>query len=652
MKPLRLVLFLSLIVVGWPAHFGQAQEGVIDVRSARPPAGNSFEALWGAYRRARASGDAENSGKLFREIRRLRTERNVRSLEPFALALTAEGLSRLAKGDRSGAEEAFAFASGLDPHLPDAYLGLAEARLKRGPLGILPAVHAVVSALTARLATADGQYDLVAASVPILMLALFATVWVVGLGLLLRHGTLLLHDLEEAFGAPRGRPMALAVYCVLLFLPTITFQGYGWLPFWWLALLFAYFARLERVVAVALVLVGLAVGPVNALLHARVLAESNPIFEAAVTAVEGGPDNRTISILEQAAAKYPDDRDLLYLLGLQYKKAGRYDDAASVYRERLRSDADDRIALNNLGNIEFSRGEFPAAIARYKQGVEASTSPYVSATLFYNLQLAHLQRFEYQPAEEARSQAERLAGSLVRSYDRLWKYEKGDYAVVDLSLTDDQVLSKFLGHSEGVGVKNVSRSVAAVAGPGLAALVAPDRFAAFVGVFVLVVFGLSRWRGSRMFTMRCLKCGTPFCKHCHLGASAGGLCTQCHHLFVVRDGVSGPARNQKLLEVQKEDERRERVFRALSLLSPGAGHIYAHKILAGLGLSFVWYLVLSAVLLAGRVFPVTAAPGALTQQIGLGAAAGALLVVYIAANRARPDFEVAMTAPRRGPRRA
>ncbi len=404
--------------------------------------------------------------------------------------------------------------------------------------------------------------------------------------------------------------------------------------------------------AIALVIVGLAVGPVNALLHARVLAESNPIFEAAVTAVEGGPDTRAIGILEQAAAKYPDDHDVLYLLGLQYKKAGRYDDAASVYRERLRADPDDRIALNNLGNIEFSRGEFPAAIARYKQGAEAATSAFVAATLFYNLQLAHLQRFEYQPAEEARSQAERLAGSLVRSYDRLWKYDKGDYAVVDLSLTDEQVLAKFVGSSQGIGAKNVAATATATGGGALAGLLAPDRFAVFAGVFALVVFGLSRWRGSKMFTMRCLKCGTPFCKHCHLGASAGGLCTQCHHLFVVRDGVSGPARNQKLLEVQKEDERRERVFRALSLLSPGAGHIYAHKILAGLGLSFVWYLVLSAVLLAGRVFPVTAAPGPLTQQVGLGASAVALLLVYVTANRARPDFEVAMTSPRRGPRRS
>ena len=100
--------------------------------------------------------------------------------------------------------------------------------------------------------------------------------------------------------------------------------------------------------------------------------------------------------------------------------------------------------------------------------------------------------------------------------------------------------------------------------------------------------------------MRCLKCGTPFCRRCHLGGAAAGLCTQCYHLFVVRDGVSGPARNQKLLEVQKEDERRERVFRVLSLLLAGrrprlrAAHAARPRCSCSPG---------AAVLVAGRCWP-------------------------------------------------
>jgi hypothetical protein len=274
----------------------------------------------------------------------------------------------------------------------------------------------------------------------------------------------------------------------------------------------------------------------------------------------------------------------------------------------------------------------------------------VGATFYYNLSLAHLQRFEYQPAQEARSQADRLAGGLVSSYDSAWKYDKGDYAVVDLVPTDEELWAKFLGTPQGVRLKNVAgegapMTPAATLGDGLR-----NRFTAFLAVFVIVVLGLSRWRGPRMFTRRCVKCGTPFCKRCQLGAS-GGLCTQCHHLFIVRDGVSGPARNQKLLEVQEEEGRRDRLFRLLSLALPGAGQVYAQSTLLGAALIAIWAGLLSLALLAWRLLPLTDAPSSLIPPWGLGLAGLLLLCVYIAANRVRPEMEIAMPAGNRPPRR-
>ena len=59
---LALLLLAALV----PAAWAQGDEKVIDVRASRPPAGNSFEALWAAYRRQEAAGDTENAGKLFR----------------------------------------------------------------------------------------------------------------------------------------------------------------------------------------------------------------------------------------------------------------------------------------------------------------------------------------------------------------------------------------------------------------------------------------------------------------------------------------------------------------------------------------------------------------------------------------------------------
>jgi hypothetical protein len=171
-----------------------------------------------------------------------------------------------------------------------------------------------------------------------------------------------------------------------------------------------------------------------------------------------------------------------------------------------------------------------------------------------------------------------------------------------------------------------------------------------VVLFVLFVFLRGKLRGTKVFTLRCLKCGTPFCHKCHLGGAVAGLCTQCYHLFVVRDGVSGPARNQKLLEVQVEDERRERLFRILSLVSPGAGHIYGQRTILGLLLVVAWYFLIFATLLAGRLIPISEAPSRLVGPWAVVVVVLVLLLIYVIANRAHLDLEVVLPARRGGPR--
>jgi tetratricopeptide (TPR) repeat protein len=622
------------------------QDKVIDVRAARAPAGNTFEALWSAYEKAVAKNDQQTARNVQREIRRLRIERNILALDTFALAHVAQGLDQLKKGDRESAGTEFAEAAALDPYLPDAFFGMSLVELEKIPLGMLPAVKDITTAVTAPLKSARGRQHAFALGIAALLLTLFATTTIVALSFLLRHGTLLLHDLEESFGGGRVPALPIIIFVAVLLLPALTLQGYGWLPLWWLTLLFVYMSHLEKGVAAVLMLLGLAVGPLVTALQDASLAQQNPLFRASLASLESGPDGRALLDLEDAVRKYADDRDLVYLLAIQYKKAGRYEDAAALYRDILRTEPDDSLALNNLANIEFANGEFPAAIARYKQGIESNPPSQVGATFYYNLSLAHLQRFEYQPAQEARGHADRAASGLVRDYDRLWKYDKGDYAVVDLGLDEDQLAAKFAGIRSGVGKKNLAGKPPAQAGVERWLPAMLNRFAAFVVVFLVVTVLIARIRGKRMFTMHCVKCGTPFCRHCHLGAAAEGLCTQCHHLFMVRDGVSGPARNQKLMEVQKEDARRGRIFRILSLLSPGAGHVYAQRVLIGLLIVFVWYGVISLMLLGGRVLPFTEVSGTVAKPWDLVVAALALLVTYVLANRISPGFDYVPLARR------
>ena len=72
--------------------FAPPADKVIDVRANRAPAGNTFDALWSDYKKAEAKGDTEAAQKALSNIRNLRIERNIRSLETLALARVADGL--------------------------------------------------------------------------------------------------------------------------------------------------------------------------------------------------------------------------------------------------------------------------------------------------------------------------------------------------------------------------------------------------------------------------------------------------------------------------------------------------------------------------------------------------------------------------------
>jgi Flp pilus assembly protein TadD len=617
--------------------------------AAAPPAVEpTLEELWSGFVRADAAGDAERRERTLREIRRVRMERNIPSLDAVGLGLVERGVVRLEAGEREEAEDAFRAAVDLAPGLPDAHAGLAVALLKKGPLGVVPSIKAAASSVSSFAPTGRGALRAADLATVAGLLAAFGVAWTVAAALLLRHGGLLLHDLEEWLGPAQSHSASLALFLLVLLLPVTTFQGWSWLPLWGLALLFTYLDWRERAVALLLLAAALAVGPAMGSLEERLQTAKNPLFHAALAAVESAPGRAAVARLEEAARSDPDDRDLVYLLGAALKRAGRYADASEVYRQVLARDPSDPFARNNLANIEFARGGYESARARYRAGTEAGAAPEVAATSYYNLSLVHLQKFEYQAYGEAKSNADRLAPGLVADYDR-WKYDTRDYAVVDLGLTREEVGDKFAGAETGVAVRNVAGGGERPArGRALVASLA-NRFAVSVAVFALVAFLVSRWRGSKAFTLHCARCGTPFCRFCHLGQVSGGLCTQCYHLFVVRDGVSGPARSRKMAEVQRAERRRGRIFRALSVLSPGAGQVYGGWTLRGAVLLVAWYGVL-CVLVAGRVVPFTDVPRRLSPPWAAVAAGLVLLGVWAVANRFRPGWEVEL--PARPARRA
>lgn len=635
-----------------PTTSGAPAASVVPATPAAAHLGSAptFEQMWSSFVRADAAGDAPAAEGALREIRRSRIERNVPSLDTVGLALVERGLAKLEAGERESAEEAFRLAVDLAPGLPDGHAGLAKALLKKGPLGVVPSIRTAWEGLSAFRSTGRGAVHFRNLATLAALVSAFGMVAALAVALLLRRGGLLRHDLEEWLGPAHNRSASLALFLLLLLLPVATFQGWGWLPLWWLALVFAYLDRTERALVMLAGAAALAVGPAVSTLELRLRTELNPLYHAALSAVESEPSAAVIGQLEEARGASPEDRDLVYLLGPARKRAGRYEEAAELYRRVLAAHPGDAVASNNLANIEFVRGHYDPARARYRAGTDSGAAPGIVATSYYNLSLAHLQKFEYQAYNEAKSNADRLAPGLVAEYDR-WKYDSRDYAVVDLGLTRDEVWEKFAGSDSGAGVPNIASGARPPSRWLARARSMLNPFAASVVVLGLAAMAIVRWRGPKAFTLHCRRCGTAFCRYCHLGQVSGELCSQCYHLFVVRDGVSGPARNRKVAEVQKAETRRARVFRVLSIASPGAGQVYGGWTLRGAALMVLWYGVLGLVA-AGRLVPLTEVSRRLSPPWA-GLAAGLVLVlVWVVANRFRPSVDLELPSRPSGARRA
>ena len=274
-----------------------------------------------------------------------------------------------------------------------------------------------------------------------------------------------------------------------------------------------------------------------------------------------------------------------YLLGAARKRAGRYEEAAELYRRMLAAAPDDAYARNNLANIEFvarrlRHARSPATRrapnpARARSSRRPPTTTSRSRTCRSSTTRPTTRRVRTPTGWRGRSSPQ---------YDR-WKYDSGDYAVVDLGLH----AAAALGEARRAQ-RRASRERNVVAGGGPARVAGARRCAAFanrfpraLGVFALIGAGRRGAGAGRRPSPCTARSAAPRSAATASSATpSGGLCSQCYHLFVVRDGVSGPARNRKMAEVQRAETRtRPRLPRALGRSLREPGHLYAGRTLVG-----------------------------------------------------------------------
>jgi tetratricopeptide (TPR) repeat protein len=447
------------------------------------------------------------------------------------------------------------------------------------------------------------------------------------LALLIRYAAVFSHDVAEGL-SPSLKPLALFMAVLFLALPLAGFMGWGYLPFWWITLFFIFESRAEKTVSIVL-LAGLALASlaVPAINHQRTVESARsarPLYLAAT----GGTSAEAEALVKERLAADPADLEWSLLSANLARRAGRLDEAAAALQAR--ASVDSRFA-HNAAALELYKGNFAGAQPGFTQASEGSLSATDRATALYNLSLVQVNTLAFDQSKESRRKGDALDAPTLARFEQLFTFSREGS---DLKAPPDIVPdpSRILGD--------------ALPGLHVTAENAVSRLAVVAVALLLFIPGVMRFRGVQSFSKQCPKCGTTFCWLCQTRSTSQDVCSQCHHLFVVKRGIPPAARAAKTQEINRHAARRNWLHRLASLAAPGAGHLSVGHFVLGLPLLLVWATALGGLLTVQYFAPLLVAGGPLGATLKTGF--GVLVVLtYVAAQAVKVRAPVVALAPRR-----
>lgn len=562
--------------------------------------------------------DQDSASKALASIQRRRAERNLAKLDDVAGVISGRSEVLASEGTAADSVEGLNTALGFEPDSATAMVRKARAEGKTGD------AWRALDFVSANPLESGRVRSFVLLTMLVIG-GLFAAGF--SLGQLLRYAAVFSHDVTEGLPAPL-KPLSLAMTVLFLALPLAALMGWGYLPFWWITLFFIFGSKAEKTVS-ALVLVGLALCSVALplVLNQRAIDDAIPA-RALYHAVSGGVSAEAEALVKERLAEDPTNAEWSLLSASLSRRSGRFDEAAAALLPR--AGAEPRFA-HNAAALEFNKGNFEGARPGFTMASEASLPASERATALYNLSLVQTNTLAFDAGKESRTKADGLDAALTARYDRLFSFDREGST---LQAPPDIIppASAFLGSAVPQAALTASNAVSRLTFIGLGLL--------------LFIPAVMKFRGAQSFSKQCPKCGTTFCWLCQTRSTSQDVCSQCHHLFVVKRGIPPAARAAKSQEISRYVTLRGLVYRISSVVSPGAGHLSVGHASFGLPLLLVWATSLGVVLSVHYLAPLVITAGPLGSLLKNLFAVLAVLT-YVAAQLVKPVAPVVAPAPRR-----
>jgi tetratricopeptide (TPR) repeat protein len=538
-----------------------------------------LEALWFQRKALLADGRNADAARQAELILSLCKQEGVQRLDYLAAALLVEANHYLEEDQYERALDALNFASSFNPH--DPRLNMARASVYwQSDQGYLAAGAELLHAAKAGVLLSVRNPNLVSQLVLALVVALVACVALFSVFMVVRYNVPFRHEVGEVFSQYAGERWLSAAGWALLFLPLLVWFAAGWIALYWIVITFRFMTRTERLTAVGLLAACALVGPTYRVAVTLYGTTADPLVRTTLEAAKGEYGPERVLKLRRLVEAYPEDPVYRFLLAGLYKNGRYFEEAFAEYNEALQRDSRLVQAHINIGNIFYTTGQYGEAIASYHRALDQEPN---SLLAHFNLHLAQSESFRFKDAEASLERARLIDAKQVAEMLSKSAGRDSGPAVADAQLNRgsiwDAALDGRTPREVLAGGDARSNSTAA----GLFNVVSAVSMLSILmcGAMILLT---QRFSPAR----RCIRCGGAFCHYCKSSREGHEYCSQCLHLFVRGDGLAPEAKNYKLYQVERFEQRTKRRRRLVSLLLPGAGQLLRGKPTRGVVFLILW----------------------------------------------------------------
>jgi tetratricopeptide (TPR) repeat protein len=286
----------------------------------------------------------------------------------------------------------------------------------------------------------------------------------------------------------------------------------------------------------------------------------------AIVAVNEGKDNRYALMNLKPGGDFAET----FSHALALKREGYYEQAIALYKTLI-SQRGDPLVYINLGNAFYALKNLEAATEFYKMSIGIKPLP----AAFFNLSQVHRDQFDFIKGEEYFLEAAKLDSESTSRFAAI-SGRSPNRSVIDEALP----ISAIWEYAKGKGRISSLPFI--------------------LGVIMITAFSLLN-KKMKVRAHQCKRCGAIFCSKCSRTLAWGDMCPQCYNFLMKMDQMDSRERIERLLSIYHNQTKRRRKIKLLSSIIPGAGQVYAGRLVAGF--LFLWLFLFSLSLIVISRFP-------------------------------------------------